>query len=125
MKPAQMVAATVVVAPAAQPEATVAPAMTEGKRGGFVTMMDYNAPTQKAIWEWAGSQLKNTSPVFNGLLEFNPETDDPLDIRGDLAQSWEQLDPTTYLFHLRPNASWHDGMPVTADDIVFSMDGGV
>ena len=125
MKPAQMVAATVVVAPAAQPEATVAPAMTEGKRGGFVTMMDYNAPTQKAIWEWAGSQLKNTSPVFNGLLEFNPETDDPLDIRGDLAQSWEQLDPTTYVFHLRPNATWHDGMPVTADDIVFSMDGGV
>ena len=123
MKPAQMVAATVV--PEAKPEPTAVPAMTGAKRGGFITFMDYNAPTQKAIWEWAGSQLKNTSPVFNGLLEFNPETDDPLDIRGDLAESWEQTGPTTYVFYLRQNATWHDGKPVTAEDIVFSMDGGV
>ena len=97
----------------------------DAKRGGFVTMMAYNAPTQKAIWEWAGSQLMNTSPVFNGLLEFNAETDEPLDIRGDLAESWEQTNPTTYVFKLRPNATWHDGKPVTAEDIIFSLDGAV
>jgi ABC-type transport system substrate-binding protein len=120
-KPADQVDATAMpkVEPTAMPKAEAI------EYGGFITFMDYNAPTQKAIWEWAGSQLKNTSPVFNGLLEFNPETDDALDIRGDLAESWEQTDPTTYVFKLRQNAKWHDGVPVTADDIVFSLDGAV
>ena len=113
-------------APTAAPLPTAAPPPAmQAEHGGFVTMMDYNAPTQKAIWEWAGSQLKNTSPVFNGLIEFNPETDDPLDIRGDLAERWEQPDATTYVFHLNRNARWHDGVPVTAADIVFSFDGMV
>ena len=115
--------ATAVPKATAQP--TAAPMVETVSYGGFITFMDYNAPTQKAIWEWAGSQLKNTSPVFNGLLEFNPETDEPLDIRGDLAESWEQTDATTFIFRLRENAKWHDGMPVTADDIVFSLDGAV
>lgn len=123
IKPAQVIAAT--AAPAVKPEPTAAPVMADTNRGGFVTMMAYNAPTQKAIWEWAGSQLMNTSPVFNGLLEYNPETDEPLDIRGDLAETWEQMDPTTYVFRLRPNATWQDGKPVTADDIIFSLDGSV
>ena len=108
--------------PVVQPTAASA---TEINYGGFITFMDYNAPTQKAIWEWAGSQTKNTSPVFNGILEFNPETEDPLDIRGDLADSWEQTGPTTYIFKVRKDAKWHDGMPVTADDFVFSLDGAV
>ncbi|HMQ30324.1 MAG TPA: peptide ABC transporter substrate-binding protein [Chloroflexaceae bacterium] len=39
-----------------------------------------------------------------------------------LAASYE-LDPsgTTYLFNLRPDAVWHDGRPVTADDVVFTL----
>ena len=123
IKSAQMVPAT--SAPVAQAAAASQPAMAEAKRGGFITMMAYNAPTQKALWEWSGSQLMNTSPVFNGLLEYNPETDEPLDIRGDLAETWEQTDPTTYVFHLRENATWHDGVPVTAADIIFSLDGAV
>ena len=28
---------------------------------------------------------------------------------------------TVFTFHLRPNATWHDGKPVTADDVVFSL----
>ena len=113
-------------------EATVAPKPTvqpssagQVRQGGFITFMDYNAPTQKAIWQWSGSMLKNSSPVFNSLLEFNPETADPMDIRGDLAESWEQTDDLTYIFHLNKQAKWHDGVPVTAEDIVFSLDGAV
>jgi len=37
-----------------------------------------------------------------------------------LATSWEQTDPTTWRFHLRPNVKFHDGSPFTADDVLFS-----
>jgi peptide/nickel transport system substrate-binding protein len=31
-------------------------------------------------------------------------------------------DGLTYTFHLRNNVRWHDGVPLTADDVVFSFD---
>ncbi|MCA9880120.1 MAG: hypothetical protein KC442_20135 [Thermomicrobiales bacterium] len=40
-----------------------------------------------------------------------------------LADSWEVAgDQRTYTFHLNPEATWHDGVPVTADDVQFSFD---
>jgi peptide/nickel transport system substrate-binding protein len=39
-----------------------------------------------------------------------------------LAQRWERVDSLTWRFHLRPEARWHDGRPVTADDVVFSFE---
>jgi len=39
-----------------------------------------------------------------------------------LASSWEaSSDATTYTFHLKPNATFHDGTPVTASDVVYSV----
>lgn len=41
----------------------------------------------------------------------------------DLAESWGiSQDGTVYNFTLRPNAVWHDGKPVTSDDILFTLD---
>lgn len=38
-----------------------------------------------------------------------------------LADSWERnADSTKITFHLNKNAKWHDGKPVTADDVVFT-----
>lgn len=39
---------------------------------------------------------------------------------GDLAESWEVVDDV-YTFTLRQNAVWHDGTPVTAKDVVFTI----
>ena len=39
-----------------------------------------------------------------------------------LAQSWEQPDATTYVFHLRPGVHFHDGRPLTARDVVWTID---
>ena len=40
-----------------------------------------------------------------------------------LADSYEiAADGVTYTFHLNPNATWHDGTPVTAEDVKFSYD---
>jgi peptide/nickel transport system substrate-binding protein len=39
-----------------------------------------------------------------------------------LALSWQAVPPTTWRFRLRPNVKFHDGTPMTADDVVFSIE---
>ncbi len=38
-----------------------------------------------------------------------------------VAESWKQLDTTTWVFKLRNNAKWSNGDPVSADDFVFGI----
>jgi peptide/nickel transport system substrate-binding protein len=47
---------------------------------------------------------------------------DPRAYRPALADQWERIDSLTWRFHLRPDARWHDGRPVTVEDVVFSFD---
>jgi peptide/nickel transport system substrate-binding protein len=55
---------------------------------------------------------------FEGLVGLDPEGKP----RPGLARSWEtSADGATWTFHLRPDATWHDGQPVTADDVVFTV----
>ncbi len=57
--------------------------------------------------------------LFNGLLKYNER----IEIVGDLAQSWTVSDDgLTITFVLRPNLRWHDGAPVTADDVAFTYE---
>ncbi|MBI3320960.1 MAG: peptide-binding protein [Candidatus Omnitrophica bacterium] len=57
--------------------------------------------------------------LFNGLLKYNER----LEIVGDLAESWTVSDDgLTITVILRPNVRWHDGWPVTADDVRFTYD---
>jgi peptide/nickel transport system substrate-binding protein len=50
-------------------------------------------------------------------------------VQPDLALRWEIPNPTTYIFHLRDDAIFHDGRKVTARDVVFTfrslLDGSV
>ncbi|QIL82767.1 ABC transporter substrate-binding protein [Diaphorobacter sp. HDW4A] len=41
-----------------------------------------------------------------------------------LAESWKNLDPTTWEFKLRKDVKWHDGKPFTADDLIYSYTRG-
>ena len=38
-----------------------------------------------------------------------------------VAESWETTDNKTFIFHLRKDAKWSNGDPVTADDFVYSF----
>ena len=59
--------------------------------------------------------------LYNSLVMFDPITQSTL--VGDLAESWEWSDDGLSLtFRIRENAMWHDGTPVTSDDIAFSLD---
>src|SRR5262245_54939780 len=56
--------------------------------------------------------------VFSGLVARGPDGS----LIPDLASRWT-VDPTwrTWTFDLRPDATWHDGTPVTAQDVVFTV----
>lgn len=61
------------------------------------------------------------SLIFEPLIGGSVETGQPSPTA--LADSWEIApDGRTYTFFLNQNATWHDGAPVTAADVVFSFD---
>ncbi len=56
--------------------------------------------------------------LFEGLTYRDPETLEP---RPGVARSWEiSPDKKLYVFHLRPEARWDDGTPITAHDFAWS-----
>jgi len=44
-----------------------------------------------------------------------------LELVPGLATKWEQPDPTTWRFFLRPNVKFHNGESFTADDVIFTV----
>ncbi len=61
--------------------------------------------------------------LFDGLTEYAPRTGEPIPA---LAERWDvNGDSTEFTFHLRTNARWSDGTPITADDIVYSLRRGL
>ena len=57
--------------------------------------------------------------LFEGLTRWHPETLEPIP---GVAESWNISDDgLQYTFHLRPEARWSDGSPVTAEDFHYSL----
>jgi len=59
-----------------------------------------------------------TALVYSGLTRMSMEGE----VTPDLALGWE-IEPggITYTFRLNPRALWHDGMPVSANDVLFTV----
>lgn len=83
---------------------------TEGVFGAVDNLNPLFASTPA---ERAASRL-----LFAGLLTYDTKND----LVGELAQYW-QADGTgkVYTVQLKPNLKWHDNMPITADDVVFTF----
>jgi peptide/nickel transport system substrate-binding protein len=80
-----------------------------GEFGRLNPILDYFNQADRDV-----SQL-----IFSGLVRF----DDRGLPNGDLAESWGvSQDGKVYNFSIRPNAVWHDGEPVTSEDVVFTAD---
>jgi peptide/nickel transport system substrate-binding protein len=56
--------------------------------------------------------------VFDGLVVL----DSTLVPQPALATSWDNPDPTTWVFHLRQGVKFHDGTDLTADDVVYTFE---
>jgi peptide/nickel transport system substrate-binding protein len=54
--------------------------------------------------------------LYNGLVKYDTD----LSVIGDLAESWEiSPDGLVITFHLKKDVQWTDGVPFTADDVMF------
>jgi len=57
------------------------------------------------------------SMVFEKLVDLEPNGE----FKGVLAESWDLPDETTIIFHLRKNVKFHNGDPMTAEDVKWSL----
>ena len=55
--------------------------------------------------------------VFEKLVDLEPNGE----FKGVLAESWDLPDETTIIFHLRKNVKFHNGDPMTAEDVKWSL----
>jgi oligopeptide transport system substrate-binding protein len=58
--------------------------------------------------------------VAGDLYEGLTRRDNSSHILPGVAEKWQQTSPTTWVFHLRQNAKWSNGDPLTAADFVYS-----
>ncbi|HEX9679781.1 MAG TPA: ABC transporter substrate-binding protein [Candidatus Saccharimonadales bacterium] len=57
--------------------------------------------------------------VFEPLLRYDEQTN----VVNALAENWKvNSDQTVYTINLRPNLFWHDGLPITSQDVVFTVE---
>ena len=85
---------------------------------GYITVALEANPTNldpRYSLDVASSRI--TQLVFNRLVR----KDRNARIVPDLAVRWERPDPTTYVFHLRKDALFHDGGPLTAADVAYTF----
>jgi peptide/nickel transport system substrate-binding protein len=57
--------------------------------------------------------------IFDSLVYYNSKS---FKVEPKLATSWKEMSPTQYRFNLRKDVKFSDGSPLTADDVVFSLD---
>lgn len=79
-----------------------------GAFGRLNPLFDINNPTDRDV-----DRL-----IFSSLIWFDSHGIP----QGDLVESWGvSADGMIYNITLRANATWHDGMPVTSEDVIFTL----
>lgn len=66
----------------------------------------------------SGGTLQLSHMVFDPLVRWTQD----LQFEARLAESWEQIDPTTMRFTLRDGVTFHSGNPLTAADVDWTFD---
>lgn len=87
------------------------PVLTWNLAGGEPATLD-------AALTYGGSDLLVDANLCESLLYLSPSGS----VEPALATAVDQPDPLTYVIHLRPGVTFTDGQPMTADDVVFSLD---
>ena len=94
---------------------------SEAVRGGVFRFPIWRGPIQTLdpARATSGSEIMLIQQIYEGLTAF----DQHLNIVPALARYWDiSPDGKTYTFELHPEARFHNGEPVTAEDCVFSFE---
>lgn len=92
----------------------------KGRTDKVVRIAQWNPPTGLFHPELLTSDYDGNvaSLIYETLVNFTPS----FEYEPALAASWEISDDNrSVTFHLQPDAKWHDGEPVTAEDVKFSL----
>jgi peptide/nickel transport system substrate-binding protein len=99
----------------------------EPKYGGTLTyMIPADAPPSfDAHREATYATIHSAAPFYSTLIRINPynpasTTDFVCDLCTEMPQPTD--DGKTYIFKIREGVKWHDGSPLTADDVVASWE---
>ncbi|HET8669049.1 MAG TPA: peptide ABC transporter substrate-binding protein [Candidatus Saccharimonadales bacterium] len=69
------------------------------------------------LYATSSADLTVSRLLFAGLLTYDADNN----LIGDLAQDWSvDENNTTYTVRLKPNLKWHDGKPLTSEDVLFT-----
>ncbi|RYG72743.1 ABC transporter substrate-binding protein [bacterium] len=105
----------------AQDGKVVEPPSELGKYGGKITDAVLGDPKTFNLWVSAdASSTGAVSSLYSSLIERNSYT---LEWEGALAELPKIEDQgLTWTFTLKPDLKWSDGQPITADDVIFTLD---
>ena len=102
----------IVVATPAPVPSEVKDSVTVAMSGGFAKLTSLDTTIE-------GPRHTIQNNVYDSLVRYNGETDE---FEPMLAESWERIDDKTIRFHLKPNVKFHNGSPLTAEDVKFYID---
>ena len=92
---------------------------TKAVDGGTFLRLGVDPPTLDPHLNTDASSALYAVEIFGGLMTI----DQKIAIVGDLAEGWDvSPDGTTTTFRLRPEATFHNGRPVTATDVKWSLE---
>ncbi len=84
-----------------------------------VTMLIESSPTSLDPRIGVDAQSEHIdSLIFDSLVRKNAH----FEVEPWVATSWDTPDPVTYRFHLRTDIRFHDGRPLTAADVKYTLD---
>ncbi len=85
--------------------------------GEFVTASIGDASVLLPVLATDSASFDIISLVYNTLIRY----DKNLNFKGELAKKWKvSKDGMVITFYLHKNVRWHDGVPFTADDVIFT-----
>ena len=87
--------------------------------GGRLVRLYVDPPTLDPHITTDATSAQIIVELFGGLVTIDPD----LNITADLAERWDiSADGLRYTFYLRADAKFHDGKPVTAEDVRWSLE---
>src|ERR1700688_333889 len=92
--------------------------MAKADRSSVTLLIESNPTNLDPRFATDGQSQHLDGLIFSSLVE----RDEQMNLRGDLAESWDTPDPLTYIFHLRSGAHFHDRTAVTANDVKTTFD---
>jgi peptide/nickel transport system substrate-binding protein len=86
---------------------------------GSVVMIIESSPNNLDLRQGTDAQSERVGgQIFDALVK----KDEHYELRPWLAASWEQPDALTWVFHLRDGVRFHDGRPLEAEDVAYTIE---